>query len=350
MSVYIQSASNISIQNTFQADGFPEPVWYTQPYVRCIDPDIKSFISPIESRRMSKVIKRAIAVSKSCIAASGIEKPDAIISGTGLGCIEDTEKFLNAMIDNKETLLQPTYFIQSTHNTISSQVAINLKCHGHNNTFVHGGVSFECALMEALLLFNNKKIKTALVGGHDEMTPAYFQLLNQTGLWKKEIPDVRLLCESTTPGSFSSEGNTSFMLSDTKTDSSWAEISGLELHYQPENIETLIENFLQRMGKTPDDIDIVLLGINGDVDGNATYKRIANTLFSEKTQAWYKHFSGEFFTSSAFGLWIASLCLKNKNLPDYLNLNKIQPKEIKNVLMVNHYQNKDYSLILTTSC
>jgi 3-oxoacyl-[acyl-carrier-protein] synthase II len=187
MGVYIQGIGNISIQNTFQQAGFPVPVWYNEPYVRCIDPDFKNFISPIEARRMSRVIKRAIATAKASIAESGIDMPDAIISGTGLGSIDDTEKFLSAMIENNEKFLQPTFFIQSTHNTISSQIAINLKCHGHNNTFVHGGISFESALTEAMLLFADKRIKTALVGGYDEMTPAYFKLLGRVGFWKKDF-------------------------------------------------------------------------------------------------------------------------------------------------------------------
>jgi 3-oxoacyl-[acyl-carrier-protein] synthase II len=167
MGVYIQGLGNISIQNTFGQTGFPQPVCYKDPYVRCIDPDFKNFISAIDARRMSKLIKRAIITAKAAIADSEIEMPDAIISGTGLGSIDDTEKFLNAMIDNNEKFLQPTYFIQSTHNTISSQIAINLKCYGHNNTFVHGGISFECALAEALMLFKDKRINSALVGGYD---------------------------------------------------------------------------------------------------------------------------------------------------------------------------------------
>ena len=52
--------------------------------------------------------------------------PDAIITGTGLGCLEDTEKFLTAMVTNKEEFLTPTSFIQSTHNTVSAQIALLL--------------------------------------------------------------------------------------------------------------------------------------------------------------------------------------------------------------------------------
>jgi hypothetical protein len=53
MSVYIQGIGNISIQDTFKQTGFPSPVWHSGSYVRCIDPDFKNIINPIEARRMS---------------------------------------------------------------------------------------------------------------------------------------------------------------------------------------------------------------------------------------------------------------------------------------------------------
>ena len=350
MSIYIQGIGNISIQNTFEQTGFPEPVWYNESYVRCIDPDFKAFISANEARRMSKVIKRAVATTKAAIADSGIEMPDAIISGTGLGCIEDTEKFLNAMIDNDEKFLQPTFFIQSTHNTISSQIAINLKCHGHNNTFVHGGISFECALTEAMLLLADNKIKTALVGGYDEMTPAYFILLNRVGFWKKDAVNSANLNKSNTPGTLAGEGSVSVMLSSKKNEKTYASIEALELLYQPDNLESSIEAFIARNGKETDDIDLVVLGINGDVEGDKIYTTTAANLFGSKAQAWYKHLSGEYFASTGFGLWFAANCIKHKQVPSYATLNNNSAGKLQNVLLVNHYQNKNFSLTLFSAC
>jgi 3-oxoacyl-[acyl-carrier-protein] synthase II len=350
MGVYIQGIGNISIQNTFQQTGFQEPVWYNDSYVRCIDPDFKNFISPIEARRMSKVIKRAIVTAKTCILESGIEMPDAIISGTGLGSIDDTEKFLSAMIENNEKFLQPTFFIQSTHNTISSQIAINLKCHGHNNTFVHGGISFECALTEAMLLFAENRIKTALVGGYDEMTPAYFKLLNRVGFWKKDFTGSADLRESTTSGSLAAEGSVSVMLSDSKNEKTYAAIEAIEVLYQPENIGISIESFLDHYGKKVEDIDLLVMGINGDFNSDLIYKTTAAKLFNNKAQAWYKHLSGEYFTSTGFGLWLVANCLKYRQIPSYISLNNNSAGKLQNVLLFNQYRNKNFSLILFSAC
>jgi 3-oxoacyl-(acyl-carrier-protein) synthase len=299
---------------------------------------------------MSKLIKRAIITAKTCIAESGIEMPDAIISGTGLGSIDDTEKFLSAMIENKEKFLQPTYFIQSTHNTISSQIAINLKCYGHNNTFVHGGISFESALTEAMLLFAEKRIRTALVGGYDEMTPAYFKLLNRVGSWKKEPVNSQTLNESGTPGSMAGEGSVSVMLSDNKNEKTYARIDAVDVLYRPENPGRSVETFLNDQGKTGSDIDLVVLGMNGDVEGDKIYRTIASEVFEKKAHAWFKHLSGEYFTSAGFGLWFAANCLKQKMVPSYAALNNNSPGDLQNLLLVNHYRNKNYSLILISAC
>ena len=102
---------------------------YDESFARSIDPSFKDYISPIEARRMGKILKRAVATSKEALKAADLERVDAIITGTGYGCIENTEFFLDALSTEGEQLLKPTYFMQSTHNTISSLVAIQTKNH-----------------------------------------------------------------------------------------------------------------------------------------------------------------------------------------------------------------------------
>lgn len=67
-------------------------------------------------------------------------------------------------------MLKPTYFMQSTHNTISSNIAIHTKCHGYNITYTHGNQSLEWALRDAKMLLRSGKVRSVLVGLHDETT------------------------------------------------------------------------------------------------------------------------------------------------------------------------------------
>jgi acetyl-CoA acetyltransferase len=60
--------------------------------------------------------------------------------------------------------------MQSTHNTIGSMVAIALGCHGYNCTYSQDGVSFESALLDAVMQLETGEAGNALVGAHDEIT------------------------------------------------------------------------------------------------------------------------------------------------------------------------------------
>ena len=108
--------------------------------------------------------------------------PGAIITGTAFGCLEDTVTFLTRMMEQNEEMLPPTAFIQSTHNTVAAQIALMLKCHGYNNTFVHKGISFESALLDAMMLLKEQEADNILVGGTEEMVDASFKVLTRLGL------------------------------------------------------------------------------------------------------------------------------------------------------------------------
>ena len=135
----------------------------------------------MQARRMGLILKRAIAVSLTALKEAGVECPDAIFTGTGLGCMENTENFLSAMCRDGEEMLPPTYFMMSTHNTISSAVAILLRCHGHNCTYSQKDISFESALLDAFLQLHTVGVSNALVGAHDETTPTTYDLLRGCG-------------------------------------------------------------------------------------------------------------------------------------------------------------------------
>ena len=134
--------------------------------------DVRKYVTPGEARRMCRILKRAVYTSFEALRQSGIECPDAIITGTSMGCMENSEKFLTDICRNGEQLLKPTLFMQSTHNTIASMTGILLKCHGYNMTYSQGGVSFTSALLDAWLQIRAGEISNALVGCHDELTDA----------------------------------------------------------------------------------------------------------------------------------------------------------------------------------
>ncbi|HEY1405385.1 MAG TPA: beta-ketoacyl synthase chain length factor, partial [Spirochaetota bacterium] len=183
MNIYINGMGNISPQKSFGDTHFlNDPSLCDENRCSCVEPDYRDYIDPRVSRRMSRIIKMGIASAKMALADGGVTMPGAIIVGTGLGCVADTSQFLDEIVASEGGMSSPTAFIQSTHNTISSQIAIQLSCRNYNSTYVHRVHSFESALLDAILQIKSGSITDALVGGVDENTPRLASLAREMGL------------------------------------------------------------------------------------------------------------------------------------------------------------------------
>ena len=243
MVVFIRGLGIISAQHTFNTNEFlSELVSAKENRLNSINPQFKDFINPILVRRMGRIIKMGIAAASVCLKDAKIEMPDAIMTGTALGCLEDTENFLMALIENEEQFLTPTSFIQSTHNTVSAQIALQLKCMNYNFTYVHKGFSFESALLDGMMTLAEGNAKNILVGGHDEMTDKYFRVCDRIGYWKKEVIESQELINSTTSGSVAGEGAAFFVLSSEKSNTDYAVLKGIKSIYKPGDVEEIAAN------------------------------------------------------------------------------------------------------------
>lgn len=143
--------------------------------------ELREFISPMESRRMGKLMKAAHLSSLRALKEAGIESPDAIVTATARGMLEVSMQFLEEMLVNGEELLKPTLFMQSTHNTISSAIAIRTKCYGYNVTYSQGDESLAWAMRDAERLIATGKAKSVLVGLYDESTPTFAEFAERAG-------------------------------------------------------------------------------------------------------------------------------------------------------------------------
>ena len=325
--VYVLSAKQVSVQQPLCEDWMTQPVEYQAPFNRSIDPSFKEFVSPIEARRMGKILKRALATSKEALKASGLDSVDAIITGTGYGCIENTEIFLDALSKEGEHMLSPTYFMQSTHNTISSLVAIQLKNHGYNVTYAHKSISFDSALQDAWMQMQLGKINSALIGGHDEMTETFYNILKKGGVMGQDAE----MC---------GEAAVSVVLSAENKDC-LCKILNFKMLHKPsiDDLKAMAADFKA---------DYILTGISGNRNSDEAYLKECKELFGDAKLLKYKHIFGESFTSSGIGLYVAAQCLKSGNIPAHLFVNKedIDFKQPSKILIFNHSDLKDYSLTL----
>ena len=141
--------------------------------------NLREFMTPIESRRLCKLLKSALMTSLTALRQAGVETPDAIIVGTSYGMLENSEKFLLELCREGEHGLSPTLFMQSTHNTIAGALAIRTHCHGYNITYTQlgEGETLDLCRRDAERLMRLGRIRNALIGYYNEVTPALHDMV-----------------------------------------------------------------------------------------------------------------------------------------------------------------------------
>ena len=343
-SIFVLSAKQISMQQPLSEEWIENPIMYEVPFTRSIDPNFKEYVSPIEARRMGRILKRALATSKEALKAAGCDTVDAIMTGTGFGCIENTEFFLDALSNEGEQLLKPTYFMQSTHNTISSLVAIQTKNYNYNATYAHKGISFESALHDAWLQFHLGKIGSALVGCHDEMTETFHSIMKKGGVMGQDDERCGEVAVSVV---LSSDGSA---LRQAQGPQPLCRLTGLKMLHQPtmNNLMDAVTTMLQSADRSLADVDYILTGISGNHENDKAYLAESKTLFGDKPLLKYKHLFGENFTASGLGFYVAAQCLKAGRVPSHLfvNANEASDKQPACIMLFNRSDGNDYTLIL----
>lgn len=346
---YINGVGCISTQKTFDTVFLEEAIEHkNETVLSIVSPVYKDYISPAASRRMAKGVKNGIVASSLALKDAHLENIDAIITGTGLGCIEDSEKFLKNILDNNEEFLTPTAFIQSTHNTVGAQIALTLQCKGYNFTYVNGAVSFESALLDAKMQIEENEANSILVGGIDETGDYTISLFKLAGRVKDESNLPNNILNSTSTGAVYGEGAAFFILENEKKENTYAQILDVEIinTLQENEVETKIIAFLKANNLEISDLDVVVLGFNGNIDSDIYYKNIAENAFVKTPQLYYKHLSGEYDTASAFALWMASKIIKTQEIPKIVKVNSVEKPAYNIILLYNQVNGKNHSFTL----
>ena len=314
----------VSCQKPLSDEWFSEPYIPEQEYVRAQEPDSKGFIVPSEARRMSKILKRTVCTAITALNNSGVKEPDAIITGTGMGCMENSEKFLIDLSRFGENCLKPTLFMQSTHNTISSLIAIVLKCHGYNNTYSHKDISFESALLDGWLQIKSGMIRNALVGSHDEVTPFLSLVLRRTH------PEYRIISETSMSSVISSE----------KSAHTICEISEIKLLHRGD-----IPTVLSCLSK--EDRHLMVFGTNGNPINDAPYDALLRGMDHNHDTIQYKHLFGDNFSASSAGFYIGATLLEKQEIPSFLWRKNQAPVKtpVDSITILNCGEDSTWSII-----
>jgi 3-oxoacyl-[acyl-carrier-protein] synthase II len=255
------------------------------------------------------------------------------------------------MVENKEEALNPTPFIQSTHNTIGSTIAMLLQCQGYNQTFTHGAHSFESALTDALMMLEETPDEKLLVGGVDEITEMSHTIQQRFGIFRQKLASTLNLFRQQKRGTVNGEGAAFFLVSGRRDKQSIASIESVRSFYKPDSqkLHNNIEVFIRDAGLTPAEVDLVLLGKSGNKESDAFMDQMCGNTFAKSNIGLYKHLCGEYPVASAFAVWLAARILQEHHIPEVV-LFKHAPRQLKNVLIFNSSFSTHYSLLLLKGC
>lgn len=271
--------------------------------------DLDGLISQGSARRMSRILRNAVSCSLAALRDGDVDLPDAIITGTGMGCMENSEKFLIDMCRYGESCLKPSLFMQSTHNTISSQIAIALKCHGYNTTYSHNGISFESALLDAWIQMRTGQIGSALVGAYDEVSHLMRKIMK------------RIHPEYSRP----EEISVAFVLTSERSVRNLCEIMEVKLFHsvEPEYISKQLE---------PRQDKILMLGLNGVALNDEPYERMVSHLRYKPDTIQYRNSSGDNYTVSAKAVYNSARLLHESN-------------QLDSITILNHSEGSSWAMV-----
>jgi 3-oxoacyl-(acyl-carrier-protein) synthase len=345
--MFIKDSVCISPQQTFPSEFREEHLHqHIGNKYFALEPSYDGIISPGVLRRMGKAVRMGVAAGTYILRQH--PPVDGILIGTANGGLEDCIKFLNQIVDYDEGTLTPTSFVQSTPNAIAGQLAIAHQNTGYNITHAHGGHSFENALIDASLLFEQGDARSVLVGTLEEISSYNYNIDQLSGLFKQEPTSSTTLLSSGTKGTVSGEGATMFLLEPKQSVPHQARIRSLTTlsHVSPELVRNALSSFLSDCQLKPSDVDTVLLGYNGDRETDRCYDEIRDEFPEHTSLLSFKNACGEYPTASSFAVWVATKILAGAPIPPELKLSSTPDRQAERVLIYNQYQKQQHSLIL----
>ncbi|NIJ55117.1 beta-ketoacyl synthase chain length factor [Dyadobacter arcticus] len=344
--MYITNTACISPQRTFDNSFFEGKIQvYRGDRYTAIEPEYGKLIPAGLLRRMGKAVRMGVGAGLPLMQDADVE---GIILGTANGGLEDCLKFLNQIVDYNEGTLTPTNFVQSTPNAVAGNLALMSKTTGYNATHVHNSLAFEAALLDAILLLEEKKIKKLLVGNVEEISDYNHNIDSLSGSFKTGNYTSETLLTSDSPGSVNGEGACMFVIGSEPGRETVARLRDVcqSSYLDGNEVAERCDDFLQRNGLAAEQIDTLILGFSGDNRTDYIYDNLASQLFPASNIYTYKNMVGNYPTASAFAAWLGVQLLGGQQMPAECIYQKSSSEKAKNVLIYNHSKGTQHGFIL----
>ena len=302
----------------------PFPVSVSSPAAQarvyaCGDFGADQFIGPGRRRKLSRLQQMAlVAARKSFASVPAPVAPEKICVaiGTGLGSVNDTAAVVENMILKDERAPRPALFTSSVHNSLASQIAIELNCSGLNSTPIQREISFETALWQAATELASGRADFALAGAADELSRHQLAAGIRWGWWHEASPEIRPFAGALKNRQRPLPGEGGAVVTLTREDNPippLAYVSAIRIG-RSEQPNAAVEarwivQTLERDGISPGSVDLLLTGANGLTGPDNFYRAVAEEFSRLAGRSIpcgaYKRACGEHHSASAFGFLTA---------------------------------------------
>lgn len=343
---------------------------------RCVPSPGKGILPPRRVRRLGRSQELALTAAHcavgSCIAPPDLQDRGAVSVGTGWGELGNTADFLKDMIAPEQLAPKPTYFINSVHNSMASEIAIDFRMMEANHTFTHNAISFESALAEAMRMLWKGHARYALAAGVDKGAPYILPAGFGQGSWRRDEGPLSPLeaAPGNHGGTLPGEGAAAFILARegaVPKNQRFARIAIVRARpLRPADITPISQIdaaqeaafaalALGQCGLSPSEAGFLLLGANGEPELDSAYRRVLEAMSTAAGHPLgygvYKHGCGEFATASALGLALAIDMVRTGEAPEGLRVLKAAPTpgSVENVLLYHLSPAGYHSLCVVTA-
>jgi 3-oxoacyl-(acyl-carrier-protein) synthase len=241
--------------------------------------------------------------------------------GTGLGCLGETAAFVENMLANQERAPLAGRFANSVHNACASQLAIEFNLRGLNSTATQREISFEAALWHCAGELRQGRADMALAGAADEWSPCAQAVGERWGWWDENAPVIRpfgrelkgrrrpLPGEGAAVFALARAGQGSTPMARLRSVHFGRFVTPAGAPPEAQTEASWIRDTLERDGVSLASVDLLLTGASGWPRWDDAYREVASALSvlrgREMSLGAYKQVSGEHYSASAFGFFVA---------------------------------------------
>jgi 3-oxoacyl-[acyl-carrier-protein] synthase II len=306
-------------------------------------------IDPGKRRKLNRLQQMALVTARQSLPAAALASASreriCLALGTGLGSLNDTAAFVENLVLKDERAPRPLFFANSVHNSLASQVAIEMNLAGLNSTPVQREICFEAALWQGASEVAGGRADFALVGAADELNQYALAAGLRWGWWDEQTPDLRpfarlgeqqprsadIPAARSTRRPLPGEGCTLFSLA--RADRALpsqplAWVSGVRIgrfattaggQVDADVEAQWVQATLARAGVSLNQLDLLLTGANGWPPLDGAYADVAAALSRLAGRqipcGAFKHCCGEHHSASAFGFLAAIGLVRGEILP-----------------------------------